>query len=102
MTGTHSERLAEDVAEAVHCAASTGARVVACTCSTIGDLAEEVKSNRFVTMRIGRPMAELAVLRGPGLLLVATLASTLEPSRRLIEDAAQRARTSISAFGNTA
>ena len=46
--------------------ASTGARVVVCTCSTIGGAAEATETGgRFAAMRIDRPMADRAVTLGP-------------------------------------
>jgi hypothetical protein len=42
-------------------------------------------------MRIDRPMAERAVLFGRRILIAATLESTLEPTRTLVEDAARTA-----------
>lgn len=75
-------------------ASESGARVVVCTCSTIGGIAEKVDGHgRFVSMRIDRAMADEAVEKGERILIVAALASTIEPTRRLVEDsAAIRAR----------
>jgi hypothetical protein len=46
-------------------------------------------------MRIDRPMAERAVLLGRRILIAATLESTLEPTRWLVEDAARTAGREI-------
>src|SRR5262245_8076490 len=71
--------------------ASTGARVVVCTCSTIGGAAEAADTDgRFVAMRIDRPMADRAVALGPDVLVLAALASTFGPTRALLEDSARR------------
>ena len=70
-------------------ASESGARVVVCTCSTIGGIAEKVDGHgRFVSMRIDRAMADEAVEKGERILIVAALASTIEPTRRLVEDSA--------------
>ena len=72
--------------------ASTGARVVVCTCSTIGGAAEATDTRgRFTAMRIDRPMADRAVTLGPHVLVLAALASTFGPTRALLEDSARRA-----------
>ncbi len=55
---------------------------VLCTCSTIGGLAEAAGPN---VLRVDRPMAEKAVAAGSRIAIVATLKSTLIPTRRLIE-----------------
>ena len=76
--------------------ASTGARVVVCTCSTIGGAAEATDTTgRFVAMRIDRPMADRAVTLGPDVLVLAALASTFGPTRALLEDSARRANVTL-------
>ncbi len=57
--------------------------VVLCTCSTIGGCAEYAGA-----VRVDRAMAERAVAAGPRILLVAALASTVTPTRQLIEQVA--------------
>ena len=70
-------------------AAEDGARVVVCTCSTIGGIAEKVDARgRFLPMRIDRAMADAAVERGERILIVAALESTIGPTQRLVEDSA--------------
>lgn len=72
------------------------AAVVVCTCSTIGGCAEAVRSRTSQpVMRIDRAMAEQAVTTGSWILVVAALASTLEPTRTLLLDAAQQAGKAI-------
>ena len=84
--------LARRVRDAVHAAASEPAALVVCTCSTIGECAERANEDRpGVAMRIDRPMAERAVVLGQRILIAAALESTLEPTRRLVEDAARAA-----------
>lgn len=86
---------------AMHNATSTGAKVVVCTCSTIGGIAEassqhmllRTRENEepttFTSMRIDRAMADEAVKTGKRILVVAALESTLSPTRILIEDSAR-------------
>ncbi len=72
-------------------ASSSGARLLVCTCSTLGALAEQVDGgDRFRSARIDRPMAERALTLGSRVLLLAALASTLAPTRALLQDCAQR------------
>lgn len=68
------------------------ARVLLCTCSTIGGCAEEIgRQTTASVLRIDRPMAERAVTLGPRILVAATVASTLAPTKELISNAARRA-----------
>jgi hypothetical protein len=94
--GGLTDSLTQRVQQAVVDAASTGAGVVVCSCSTIGGAAEATDtSGRFVAMRIDRPMADKAVRDGQRILVAAALVSTLAPTRALLEDSARRARTTI-------
>ena len=77
------------VQAAVANAVDGGARVVLCTCSTIGDPAENADVGAVV-LRVDRPMAESAVEAGSRILVVATLESTLGPTTDLIRDAAAK------------
>ncbi len=66
--------------------------VVLCTCSTIGGVAEDCGRERGVAvLRVDRPMAELAVRSGKKIAIVAALASTLTPTRALLEAVAREA-----------
>jgi hypothetical protein len=87
--------LAARVRAVVESAVAEGARVVVCTCSTIGACVEAVTGPGFTAMRIDRPMAEQAVRTGPRIAVVAALASTLEPTRALLLDAAARAGVEV-------
>jgi hypothetical protein len=84
----------EAVADAVRAlldrAVADGARVVLCTCSTIGAVAERTGVGVPV-LRVDRPMAAAAVATGPRVVVLATVASTLEPTVALVEDEARRA-----------
>ena len=66
--------------------------LILCTCSTIGAEAEMVGSSQTVAVRrIDRAMADEAVRAGSRLAVVAAVESTLLPTRRLIDDAAENA-----------
>ena len=67
------------------------AAVVLCTCSTLGAAAEAFdKTFGARILRVDRPLAEAAVAQGSTIVVVAALASTLEPTRALLEDEAAR------------
>jgi aspartate/glutamate racemase len=73
-----------------------GATVVVCTCSTIGAVVEERNGNTSATMlRIDRPMAREAVAHGSRIVVAATLATTLVPTRELIASAARQAHKQV-------
>ncbi len=66
--------------------------VILCTCSTLGGAAESLAQQVGVpVLRIDRPMAECAVANGGRVAVVATVKSTLEPTRKLFEECAVRA-----------
>lgn len=73
------------------------AAVVLCTCSTIGGSAEQISGvvNRTI-IRVDRAMAERAVSIGTRIVVAAALASTLTPTRLLLQDAAAQAGKAIS------
>ncbi|WP_037617887.1 hypothetical protein [Streptomyces aureus] len=71
-------------------AVAEGAGVVLCTCSTIGAVAERTDVGVSV-LRVDRPMAAAAVAAGPRVVVLATVASTLEPTVALVEEEARRA-----------
>jgi hypothetical protein len=83
-----TENLRQHVRAAVAEAASSGACVVVCTCSTIGGLAEATAGD-FRAMRIDRAMADFAVRQGRRILVAAALESTLEPTLDLLRDSAR-------------
>jgi hypothetical protein len=64
-------------------------RVMVCTCSTIGGLAEATEAGVPVT-RIDRAMADAAVQAGAPVLVVAALQSTLAPTAQLLQSSAER------------
>lgn len=69
---------------------------VLCTCSTIGEIAErESKRFPFPVLRVDRPMAERALQIGTRIAVLATLISTLEPTRDLLKNVAHRTHASV-------
>ena len=82
-----------DSAVSVHIekAAADGAKVVLCTCSTIGGCAEQVQLPGCRVIRIDRPMADKAVEIGTVILVAAALESTIGPTGELIQDSARQA-----------
>jgi Asp/Glu/Hydantoin racemase len=86
------ERVTDTILEAVQ----AGSDVVLCTCSTIGACAE--KAQQFTdkpVQRVDRAMAEKAVSMGSRIIIAASLASTLPPTRELVLDAAEKAGKEI-------
>ena len=70
---------------------TAGAEVVLCTCSTFGAHAEKVgEPLGKAVVRIDRPLAQAAVTQGSRIVIVAALASTLNPTLELFEDEAAR------------
>lgn len=82
--------------EALTALADEGARAVACTCSTLGPVAEAADSEAGVPiMRIDRPMADRAVRAGDRVGVCACLEATLGPTEALVRDSAERARRDV-------
>jgi hypothetical protein len=85
--GVH-QRVATDVNDLI----AAGARVVVCTCSTIGAAAEAVAVPAgALVMRIDRPMAERALAHGPAILVAGALESTFPPTVALLTEVAAAA-----------
>ena len=86
-----------DSAVSVHIgkAVADGARVVLCTCSTIGGSAEKVQLPGCRVIRVDRPMADKAVEIGSDILVAAALQSTIGPTGELIQDSAKRAGKTV-------
>lgn len=83
-------QLKQKVTDTIFGAIAQNAQVLLCTCSTIGGCAEEIGRRMTApVLRVDRPMVERAVRLGSRILLAATTASTLAPTRALIFDAAQ-------------
>ena len=61
--------------------AGSGARLVLCTCSTVGPGADDAAAEAALPiLRIDRPMAEAAVAAGARIAVAATLATTIGPT----------------------
>ena len=96
VVGVDDAGLIARVHHAMHEAASSGATVVVCTCSTIGAIAERTATgDAFKALRIDRAMADHAVRTGPRVLIVAALESTLAPTTALVLSAAQNAGVEV-------
>jgi len=94
--GLDDRTLGDELREAVRDLATRDARVVICTCSTIGGVSEQCASEAGVhVLRVDRPMAELAVRSASRIGVVATLESTLSPTRALLYDAALAAGSEV-------
>ncbi len=95
--GIDNPALISRIKRATRHAGDSGARVVVCTCSTIGGVVEalQVKSKKqaMITTRIDRAMADAAINRAAPIMLVATLESTLAPSSALLQSSAAAANT---------
>jgi hypothetical protein len=86
--------VAERLGERLRSLAASGADVVVCTCSTLGGHAEQVPVGVPV-LRIDRPMAEAAVAVGGRIAVVASVESTLAPTRALLLECAAGAPVEI-------
>ncbi|WP_437813813.1 hypothetical protein [Sorangium sp. So ce1078] len=93
--GTITDSVRSATAAAVQALANDGARVIVCTCSTLGGVAEAVPVPGCVVMRIDRPMAEQAVASGRRIVVLAALQSTLQPTVALLHQTASEAKRSI-------
>ncbi|MFI6685277.1 aspartate/glutamate racemase family protein [Streptomyces sp. NPDC050485] len=83
------EAVTEAVRTVLAGAVAGGADAVLCTCSTIGAVAEAASASLGVpVLRVDRPMAAAAVAQGHRIAVVATVASTLEPTVALIREEA--------------
>jgi hypothetical protein len=95
-TGTVTPEMQGDVERAVSTAFSEGAKVLLCTCSTIGSIAEKFgAASGHAVLRVDRPMARKAVAVASVIAVVATLASTLPSTRELLREEAAKAERSI-------
>jgi Asp/Glu/hydantoin racemase len=65
-----------------------GVDAVLVTCSSVGDVVDEIASDAAVpVIRVDRAMAERAVELGPRVGVLATLPTTLEPTTRVVQGA---------------
>jgi hypothetical protein len=94
--GLDDEVLDDGIRGALRGLVDRDARVIVCTCSTLGGISEQYGSDAGIAvLRVDRPMAELAVRGGSRIGVVAALQSTLPPTRALLYDAAVAAGTEI-------
>jgi hypothetical protein len=94
--GLDDETLGDGIRGALRDLVDRDARVIVCTCSTLGGVSEQCASEAGVhVLRVDRPMAELAVRSGSRIGVVATLESTLSPTRALLYDAALAAGSEV-------
>ena len=69
----------------------SGADLIVNSCSTVGEVAEIYRQDVSIpVMRVDEPMAKAAAFIGGKIALVATVETTLGPSRRLIERYAEK------------
>jgi hypothetical protein len=82
----------DEVRSAVHSAigdlAEEGARVVVCTCSTLGAAAATARVSGCRVIRVDRPVVERAARSGRRVLVVAALPTALEQTRALLAEVA--------------
>ncbi len=89
LAGELTPDVAAETAESLQELAGQGARLLLCTCSTLGPAVEAAAAEIAVpVLRVDRPMAEAAVAAGGRLLVVAALESTLAPTQALLRNAA--------------
>lgn len=82
--------------EALMALRDEGARVVVCTCSTLGASAEALaEETGFPYLRIDRPMADLAVATGKRIGVAACVPTTVPNTQALIRSSAARAGRAV-------
>ena len=80
-----TEDLCERIDISMAAGAQSGARVVVCTCSTIGGVAEKSPQvGSTISLRIDRAMADIAVETSQNILVLAAVESTLTPTKELL------------------
>ena len=84
--GRVTAEIAVDVQARMRAALDDGARMLLCTCSTLGTCADELNDPRV--SRIDRAMARQATARGGHVLVAACVASTIEPTMKLLRESA--------------
>jgi hypothetical protein len=82
--------IAHAVQSEVRALLQEGARVVVCTCSTLGNAAEATPNQGGATvLRVDRPLAEQLVANGRPILVVAALPSAMTTAVALLDDIAR-------------
>jgi hypothetical protein len=74
---------------------AAGCEVVLCTCSTLGEVAEDLSGGGLEVIRIDRPMLRQAVALGPRIGVLVALTSTVEPTTRVLAEEAAEAGADI-------
>jgi hypothetical protein len=72
-----------------------GCGVVLCTCSTLGEVAEDLSGGGLEVIRIDRPMLRRAVALGPRIGVLVALTSTVQPTTRVLAEEAAQAGADI-------
>jgi hypothetical protein len=91
-----SPELTQRIHDKILAAIADDAKVVLCTCSSIGGCAESADGlTKAPVIRVDRPMAAKAVSIGSPIIVAAALASTLGPTTDLIRDAAAKAAREV-------
>jgi hypothetical protein len=72
-----------------------GCEVVLCTCSTLGEVMEDLSGDGLEVIRIDRPMLRRAVALGPRIGVLVALTSTVEPTTRVLAEEAADAGADI-------
>ncbi|MCB1645826.1 MAG: hypothetical protein KDI36_10245 [Pseudomonadales bacterium] len=83
-----TDKVMAKVRAAVDSLVSQNVDGILCTCSTLGDLVEQLSSPACPCLRIDRPMALSAVTHGESIGVLVSVASTLAPTWALFEDSA--------------
>lgn len=95
--GSTDEFTRERLEEHVSSLADFGVDAVLVTCSSVGDLVDEISAHAAVpVIRVDRAMAERAVRMGSTVGVLATLPTTLEPTTHVIVAAAEQAGAAVS------
>jgi hypothetical protein len=82
--GRVTAEIAADVKERMRAALDDGSRMLLCTCSTLGTCADEMNDPRV--LRVDRAMARQATAGSGRVLVAACVASTLEPTVKLLRE----------------
>jgi aspartate/glutamate racemase len=95
--GGRVEAVAPRFVQYARFAQEVGADVILSACSSVGELAAQAQAAvRVPVVRIDQAMAEEAVRRARVIGVAATLATTLEPTRRLLQATAEAAARVVS------
>ena len=95
-TGGFSGSLRARLRERLSDIARDAPRLVLCTCSTLGALAEELAREEGVELlRLDRALADAAVAAGRRILVLAAVPSTMAPTGALFEEVAARSGREI-------